>query len=138
MLCNMYVFMLLFYIDFDLLKLKYKEILEYFPKDCYQTLQKLQDKLSDDQICTILNCSSFQIANKMILDYLIDSMKCREDLLDLCDQLDRLTDISPNLQNLIDEIRQGTYIVVIYVCIYIYMHSCIHMYVFIGSCICIM
>ena len=128
----------IYVIDFDLLKLKYKEILEYFPKDFYQTLQKLQDKLSDDQICTILNCSSSQIANKMILDYLIDSMKCREDLLDLCDQLDRLTDISPSLQNLIDEIRQGTYIVVIYVCIYIYMHSCIHMYVFIGSCICIM
>ena len=97
-----------FILDFDLLKLKYKEILECFPKDFYQTLQKLQDKLSDDQICTILNCSSSHIANKMILDCLIDSMKCRKDLLDLCGQLNRLADISPSLQNLINEIRQGS------------------------------
>ena len=44
----------------------------------------------------------------MILDCLIDSMKCREDLLDPCDQLNILADVSPNLQNLINEIRQGS------------------------------
>ena len=95
-------------VDFDLVRLKYKEILECFPKDFYQTLQTLQDKLSDDQICTILNCSDSHTANKMILDCLIGSMKCREDLLDLCDQLNRLTDISPSLKNLINEIRKGS------------------------------
>ena len=94
----------LHHVDFEL---KYKEMLECFPKDFHQSLQKLEDKLSDDQMCTILNCSTPHIANKMILDYLLDSMKCREDLLDLCDQLDRLTDNSPSLQHLINEIRQG-------------------------------
>ena len=87
--------------------MKYEEILECFPKDFHQSLQKLQDKLSDDQICTILSCSSSYTANKMILDVLIDRMKCKEDLLDLCDQLDRLTDISPGLHHHIYEIRQG-------------------------------
>ena len=106
-------------LDFHLLKLKYKEILECFPKNFHQSLQKLQDKLSDDQMCTILNSSTPDIANKMILDCLIDRIKCREDLLDLCDQLDRLTDISPGVKCLINEIRQGcclcTYILT-YVC----------------------
>ena len=87
--------------------MKYEEILECFPKEFHQSLQKLQDKLSDDQICTVLNCSSSHTANKMIIDFLIDNMKCKEDLLDLCDQLDRLTDISPDLQHHINEIRQG-------------------------------
>ena len=99
--------MLFFKLDFDLLKLKYKEILECFPKEFHQSLQKLQDKLSDDQMCSILNCSSYHTANIMILDCLINNMKCREDLLDLCDQLDRLTDTSPGLQHLINQIRGG-------------------------------
>ena len=87
--------------------MKYEEILKCFPEDFLQSLQKLQDKLSDDQICNILDCSSSHTANKMILDDLIDHIKCKEDLLDLCDQLDRLTDISPGLHHHIDEIRQG-------------------------------
>ena len=58
-------------------------------------------------MCHVLNCSSCHTANKMILDCLLDSMKCKEDLLDLCDQLDRLTDISPGLKHLINELRQG-------------------------------
>ena len=44
----------------------------------------------------------------MILDYLIDSVKHKEDLLDLCDLLDRLTDISPNLMQHIKELREGS------------------------------
>ena len=48
----------------------------------------------------------------MILDCLIDRMKCKEDLLDLCDQLDRLTSTSPELMHLINELRKGTYIYV--------------------------
>ena len=94
-------------LDFSLLKSKYHEILKCLPKDFHQSLQKLQDKFSDDQICTILNCPSSPTANKMIFDCLIDNMKCREDLLDLCDQLDRLTDISPNLKHIMTELRKG-------------------------------
>ena len=43
----------------------------------------------------------------MILDYLIEPLKDERDLLDLCDQLDRLTDISPNLKHVITELRKG-------------------------------
>ena len=94
-------------LGFNILKSKYKEILKRFPKDFCESIHKLKHKLSDDQICSILKCSSFDTANKMILDYLIEPLKDEGDLLDLCDQLDRLTDISPNLKHVITELRKG-------------------------------
>ena len=94
-------------LGFSILKSKYKEILKYFPKDFYGSIHKLQHKLSDDQMYSILSCSSFDTANKMILDCLIGSMKDDKDLLDLCDQLDRLTDLSPDLKHVITELRKG-------------------------------
>ena len=51
----------------------------------------------------------------MILDCLIDKMKSKEDMFDLCDQLSRLTDISPNLANLINELRKGHWLLQLYV-----------------------
>ena len=43
----------------------------------------------------------------MILDYLIDAIKSEDDLLNLYELLDRLTDVSPNLKHLINELRKG-------------------------------
>ena len=94
-------------LDFCLLKTLYKEILECFPKDSLRSLEKLQDTLSDVQICAVLNCANSHRANKMILDFLIDKMKYREDIFDLCDQLDKLTDLTPDLKCLTDELRKG-------------------------------
>ena len=94
-------------LDFCLLKTLYKEIFNCFPKDSLLSLEKLQDALSDVQICAILNCSNSQNANKMILDCLIDKMKFREDIFDLCNQLDKLTDITPDLKCLTNELRKG-------------------------------
>ena len=93
--------------DFHLLKSLYKEILKCFPKDSLQSLEKLQDTLSDTQICAVLNHSDSHTANKMILDCLIDKIKFREDIFDLCDQLDKLTDLTPDLKYLTDELRKG-------------------------------
>ena len=95
-------------LGFSILKSKYKEILKYFPNDFCESIHKLQHKLDDDQMCKILSCPSIDTANKMILDYLIGSMKDdAADLLDLCDQLDRLTDMSPDLKHVIAELRKG-------------------------------
>ena len=76
------------------------------PDDCELTAGKLQDCFSDDQLCDILSSSSSTIANKIILDCLIERMSCREDLLDLCDQLSNITS-SHDLKILINEIRLG-------------------------------
>ena len=76
------------------------------PDDYELTAGKLQNYFSDDQLCDILSSSSSTIANKIILDCLIERMSCREDLLDLCDQLSNITS-SHDLKILINEIRLG-------------------------------
>ena len=76
------------------------------PDDYELTSGKLQNYFSDDQLCDILSSSSSTIANKKILDYLIERMSCREDLLDLCDQLSNITSLH-DLKILINEIRLG-------------------------------
>ena len=76
------------------------------PNDYESTAGRLQDYISDDQICAILSSTNTTIANKKILDCLIEKMSCREDLLDLCNQLDCIT-TSPKLQPIIKSIRSG-------------------------------
>ena len=79
------------------------------PENYELTIGKLQNYLSDDQICAVLSSSNSATANKMILDGLIDRMTCREELLDFCGLLDLIA-ISQNLKAVICEIRDGMYI----------------------------
>jgi len=71
-----------------------------------QSVGKLQNYISDDQICMILSSSDSSTANKIILDGLIERMSCREELLDLCDQLETIS-TSNQLTMVINEIRSG-------------------------------
>jgi len=92
--------------DFTQLKVHYQNILYLMPDDYELTVGKLQSYISDDQICAILSGSNSTIANKIILDFLIERMSCREDLLDLCDQLENIT-TSHDLKTVINKIRSG-------------------------------
>ena len=76
------------------------------PDNHEQSIGKLQNYISDDQICMILSSSNSTTANKMILDCLIDRMSCKEELLDLCAQLETIS-TSHQLNMLISEIRSG-------------------------------
>ena len=76
------------------------------PDDYELSVGKLLNYISDDQICNILSSSSSIIANKTILDCLIKRMRCREDLLDLCDQLEKII-ASHDIEIVISEIRLG-------------------------------
>ena len=76
------------------------------PDDYELTVGKLVNSISDDQICIILSSSNSTIANKVILDCLIEKMRCREELLDLCDQLENIT-TSHDLKTVINDIRLG-------------------------------
>ena len=76
------------------------------PDDYELTVGKLQDYISIDQICSILSSSNSTIANKKILDCLIEKISCREELLDLCHQLENIT-TSHNTKIVIKEIRLG-------------------------------
>ena len=91
---------------FTKLKAHYHTILRLMPDDYELTAGKLVNYISDDQMCTILSSSNSTVANKVILDCLIGRMKCEEELLDLCHQLESIT-TSHELKTVIDEIRLG-------------------------------
>ena len=92
--------------DFTALRAHYHNILHLMPDDYELTVGKLQNYISFDQICVILSSSNSTIANKLILDYLIERMSCREELLDLCDQLESIT-TSHDMKSVINDIRLG-------------------------------
>ena len=72
------------------------------------TVSKLERHLTDNEITEILNASSAMLANKKILDSLIMHMKCKEDLLDLCDHLEKISE-SVDMCNIINDLRNGMY-----------------------------
>ena len=76
------------------------------PDDYEQSVGKLLNYISDDQICMILSSSNSTAANKIILDCLIERMSRKEELLDLCDQLETIT-TSHQLNMLISKMRSG-------------------------------
>ena len=76
------------------------------PDEYELTVGKLQDYISVDQICAILSSSNSISANKIILDCLIERMSCREELFDLCYQLESIT-TSHDMKIVINEIRLG-------------------------------
>ena len=94
------------FVDFTQLKTRYHSILQLMPDNYEQSVGMLLNYISDDQICMILSSSNSTTANKIILDCLIERMSCREELLDLCDQLETIT-ASQQLKMMINEIRSG-------------------------------
>jgi len=91
------------------LKDKYTIILDSLPIHYEATLLSLQQSLSDDQIATILAGSTdYRVNNQKILNYLIELVKCEEDILDLCTSLERITNAPKRLVRTIEQLRRGT------------------------------
>ena len=76
------------------------------PDEYELSVGKLVNCISDDQIGTILSSSNASVANKLILDCLIERISCKEELLDLCDQLESIN-ASNDLKIMMSEIRLG-------------------------------
>ncbi|XP_065910436.1 uncharacterized protein [Dysidea avara] len=89
---------------FEPLKSRYSLLYQSFPENYMHTVSKLEQHLTDTDITSILGCTNTILANKKILDSLIVHMKCREDLLDLCDHLEKISE-SPNMTNVVNELR---------------------------------
>ena len=102
----MYILLFMYITDFTVLKAHYHTILHLMPDDYELTVGKLQDYISVDQICAILSSSNSTSANKIILDCLIERMSYKEELLDLCHQLENIT-TSHDMKIVINEIRLG-------------------------------
>ena len=76
------------------------------PDEYELSVGKLVNYISDDHIGTILSSSNASVANKLILDCLIERISCKEELLDLCDQLESVI-TSHDSKIVINEIRLG-------------------------------
>lgn len=78
------------------------------PDDHLQTISKLEKFFSDDEIYILLDIKDTSIANRYILDCLIQRMKSREEMLDFCDQLEKAI-ASEDLRTITKEIKEGMY-----------------------------
>lgn len=110
--------MLNMYADIQLVRSQYAAILQCLPTDFEKTLQAVQDHLTDEEICIVLNNSDHSSANKTILDFLVDKMSHTGTLLEFCDQLEKITSLlnDPEILNeVIKEFRISTYVNIIYV-----------------------
>ena len=92
-----------------LLRSKYDVIVQSLPSDYEKTLQVVQDHLTDDQICDVLTTPNYTIANKTILNCLMEKVKCTADVVKFCDQLERISALLPDSRiPIINELRTGT------------------------------
>ena len=73
------------------------------------TLGALQECVSDEKMCAVLNSENSTIANKIILDCLIEQVNCKDDVFNLCNQLFKINK-SKEMETVIEKIRTGTYI----------------------------
>ena len=93
-------------IDFAKLRAHYHTILDLMPDNYEVTTGKLQNYISDDQICAILSSSNSTLANKIILHCLIERISCPAELLDVCNQLENVI-TSYDLRIITNDIRIG-------------------------------
>ena len=71
-----------------------------------QSIQQLQHFLTDQQIGSILECTSPLAANQNLVDCLVKNVENKESILDFCDHLEKIKN-SPKLLNIIEHLRKG-------------------------------
>ena len=84
----------------------YCSIIKLMPDEFELTLGTLQECITDEQMCVILSSENSAIANKIILDCLIEQMDCKEDVFKLCHQLAKINN-SKDMETLIEKLRIG-------------------------------
>jgi len=75
----------------------------------------VQGHLTDDQICDVLTSPNYTIANKMILNCLIEKVKCTANIAEFSDQLEKVVTLLPNSETLLSvvmELKAGKLILV--------------------------
>ena len=84
----------------------YSDIVRSLPDDFMQSIQQLQHVLTDEQIGSILECTSPLAANQNLVDCLVKNVENKESILDFCDHLEKIKN-SPKLKNIIEHLRKG-------------------------------
>ena len=71
-----------------------------------ESVQQLQHILSDEQISSILECTSPLAANQMLTDCLIEKVENKANILDLCEYLGKIKN-AQNLKCVVEQLRKG-------------------------------
>ena len=79
------------------------------PKDYGLTLDGLQEDITADEMAPILGIDNPDVANRKILNCLIQKLKNREQMLDFCHQLEKVI-TSQDLKAITDEIKSGNFV----------------------------
>ena len=77
--------------------------------DYENTLNLLQNYLTDDQLCQILSSSNYSTANKIILNSLIEKFKESVNIPELCKKLELIASLSTSkqLSSIVNELKEG-------------------------------
>ena len=89
---------------------KFDVIVQSLPSDYEKTLQVVHGHLTDDQNCDVLTSPNYTIANKTILNCLMEKVKCTDDIVEFCNQLDKIISLLPDpgvLSSIVSELREG-------------------------------
>ena len=88
---------------------RYQVILQSLPMDFENTLNLLQNYLTDAQLCQILSSPNYNTANKAILDCLIEKFKESVDVSELCKKLELIASLSTSklLSDVVSELKIG-------------------------------
>ena len=103
---NMHNCVYYYFADFIEIKIHYRDILSLMPDDYHQTLHRLQPVITGDETAEILGINYPDIANKKILDCLIQKIENREHMLDFCEHLEKVI-ASQDLKTIVSEIKTG-------------------------------
>ena len=97
-----------FILGLNLTKMQYDIILQSLPTNFENTLDILQDHLTDDQICTVLSSPNSAIGNKTLLDFLIKNVQQTRNISKFCDALEQVMSSSKvqNLMHLVTIIKE--------------------------------
>ena len=99
--------------NIQLVRSKYASILHCLPTDYEKTLQAVQDHLTDDEVCVVLGSSDYSSANTAILDFLTEKANNTGNILQFCDQLEKIMSLLNDpevLGNVVKEIKTSMYI----------------------------
>ena len=99
--------------NIQLIRSKYASILQCLPNDYGKTLQAVQDHFTDEEICVVLSSSDCNSANRTILDFLVQKASNTENLLQFCEQLEKIMSLLNDpevLGNIIREFKTSMYV----------------------------
>ena len=93
-------------LEFPPLKILYPVLVQSLPQNFTENVGHLEQYLTATAIFGIVSSSDADQGNRMIMDCLVKQLTHQEDLLEMCDRLEKIPD-APALTHAIEELRKG-------------------------------